>query len=74
MLHLCGPKRKAASRATDKARNDKEEKVYNKLEEDGGRKTIYKLACDRDEDVKDMKKGAVIKVGGGRIVTKRGQC
>ena len=28
---------------------------------------IYKLACDRDEDGKDMKgEGAVIKDGGGR--------
>ena len=33
---------KAARRAVDKARNDMEEVVYNKLEEDGGRKMIYK--------------------------------
>ena len=46
-----------------------------KLEEDGGRKMMYKLARDRDEDGKDMKRGgggAVIKEGGGRLVTKGG--
>ena len=41
-------------RAVDKVRNNMEE-VYNKLEEDGGRKMMYKLARDRDEDGKDMK-------------------
>ena len=38
----------------DKARNDMEEEVYNKLEEDGVRKMTYKLAHDRDEDGNDM--------------------
>ena len=41
LLYLFG-QNKAARRAVDKARNDMEEVVYNKLEEDGGRKMIYK--------------------------------
>ena len=43
-----------------------EEMVYNKLEEDGGRKMTYNLACDRDEGGKDMK-------GGGKLETEKGQ-
>ena len=34
-----------------------EEEVYNKLEKDGGKRTIYKLARDREKDNKDMKGG-----------------
>ena len=45
----------------------------NKLEEDGGKKMIDNLACDRDEDRKNMKGGAVIKDARGRLVTERGQ-
>ena len=73
LLHLYGQKKKTARRAVDKARNNMEEEVYNKLQEDGGRKMIYKLARDRDEDVKNMKWGgvALIKDGGGRLVTER---
>ena len=47
--------------------------VHNKLEKDGGRKIIYTLVCDKDEDGKDMKGwGAVIKDGGRRLVTEGG--
>ena len=56
----------------DKVRNDMEEEVYKKLEEDGGRKMIYKLAHDRDEGGKDMKRGVVIEDGGGRLVADSG--
>ena len=55
LLHLCGQEKKAERRAVDKTRNDMEEEVFNKLEEDGGRKMIHKLAHDRDGDGKDMK-------------------
>jgi len=42
----------------DKARKNMAEEVHTKLEkEDSGRKMIYKLASDRDEDGKDMKGG-----------------
>ena len=54
LLHLYEQKKKAARRALDKVRNDLEE-VYNKLEEDGGRKVIHNLSGDRDEESKDMK-------------------
>ena len=46
MLHLYGQKKKAARRAVDKVRNDMEKEVYNKLENDGGRKMMHKLAHD----------------------------
>ena len=69
MLHLFGQK-KAARRAVDKVRNNMEEEVYNKLEEDGVRKMTYKLAHDRD-DMREVGE-AVIKNGGGRLVTERG--
>ena len=32
-----------------------EEKVYHKLEEDGGNNMIFKLACNRDKDHKNLK-------------------
>ena len=41
LLHMYGQKKKAGRRAVDKMTNDMEE-VHNKLEEDGGRKMIYK--------------------------------
>ena len=40
-----------------KAKNDMKEEVYNKLEEDGGKKMTYKLAPAREEDGKDMEGG-----------------
>ena len=41
------------------------------MEEDGVKMMIYKLAHDRDEDGKDMKRRgeAVIRDGGGMLVT-----
>ena len=41
----------------DKVRKDMEEEVYNKLEEDDGKRIIYKLAHERDENSEDMKAG-----------------
>ena len=58
LRHIYGQKKNAARRVVDKARNDVENEVYNKLEEDGGRKRIYKFARDRDEDGEDMKGGS----------------
>ena len=68
LLHLYGQQKKAARRAVEMARNNMEE-VYNKLEEDGGRKMIYKLAHDHDGDGKE---GSVITDGGGRLMTEKG--
>ena len=44
MLHLYGQKKQAAKKAVDKARNDMEAGVYTKLDEDAGKKMIYKMA------------------------------
>ena len=51
LLHLYGQYKKAATRAVHKVRNDMEDEVYNKLEEDGG-KMIDKLALDMVKDKK----------------------
>ena len=39
--------------------------VYSKLDEDGGKKMIYKMVRDRDENSKDVKGGTVIKDSNG---------
>ena len=57
LLHMFGQMKRAARIVVDKVINDMEEEVYNKLEEDGGKKMVYKLARDRDGDRKEMKTG-----------------
>ena len=44
-------------------------KNYRKLDEDGGKKMIFKMARDRTEDRRDVKRGAVIKDNKGRLIT-----
>ena len=46
-----------------------EEELYRKLDEDGGKKMIFKMARDRTEDGRDVKRGAVIKDNNGRLIT-----
>ena len=46
-----------------------EEALYRKLDEDGGKKMIFKMARDRTEDGRDVKRGAVIKDNNGRLIT-----
>ncbi len=46
-----------------------EEELYRKLDEDGGKKMIFKMARDRTEDGRDCKRGAVIKDNNGRLIT-----
>ena len=43
--------------------------VYSKLEEDGVKKIIYKMARVRDDNYKDVKGGTVIKGRNGKLVT-----
>ena len=43
--------------------------MYRKLDEDGGKKMTFKMARDRTEDGKDVKRGAVIKDNNGRLIT-----
>ena len=46
-----------------------EEGLYRKLDEDVGKRMIFKRARDRTEDGRDVKRGAVIKYYNGRLVT-----
>ena len=61
LRHLYLQKKKAARRAVDRARRSMEEERYRKLDEDGGKKIIFKMARDITEDGRDVKRGAVIK-------------
>ena len=71
MIHAYGQKKRAGKRAVDKARRDMEADVYSKLDEDGGKMMIYKMARDRDENSKDVKGGTVIKDRNGKLVTEQ---
>ena len=71
MIHTYGQNKRAAKRAVDKARRDMEADVYSKLDEDGGKKIIYKMARDRDENSKDVKGGTVIKDRNRKLVTEQ---
>ena len=42
LRHLYGQMKKAVRRAVDRARRSMEEELYRKLDEDGGKKMIYK--------------------------------
>ena len=46
-----------------------DEELYRKLDEAGGRKMIFKMARGRNEDGRDVKRGAVIKDNNGRLIT-----
>ena len=69
LKHLYGQKKKAARRAVDRARRSMDEELYRKLDEDGGKKLIFKMARDITEDGRDVKRGAVIKHSNGRFIT-----
>ena len=43
--------------------------VYKKLDEDGDKKMIFKMARDITEDGTDVTRGAVIKDNNGRLIT-----
>ena len=53
----------------DRARRSMEEELYRKLDEDGDKKMIFKMARDRTEDGRDVKRGALIKDNNGRLIT-----
>ena len=46
-----------------------EEELYPKLDEDGVKKMIFKMARDSTEDGRDVMRGAVIKDNNGRLIT-----
>ena len=66
-----GRRKKAAKKAVDKTRNDTEADLYTKLDEDAGKKMIYKMARHRNEYSKDVKGGTFIKDRNGKLVTNR---
>ena len=67
LRHLYG--QKAAIRAVDSTRRSMAEELYRKLDEDGGKKMIFKMARDRTDDGRDVKRDAVIKDNNGRLIT-----
>ena len=69
LKHLYGHKKKAARRAMDGARWSMEEELYRKLDEDDGKKMIFKMARGRTEDGREMKSGAVIYDNYGKFIT-----
>ena len=69
LKHMYGQKKKAARRAVDRARRNMKEELSRKLDDDGSKKTIFKMAQDRTEDGRDVKRGAVIKDTNGRLIT-----
>ena len=46
-----------------------EEELCRKLDEYGGKEMICKMARDRTEDGRDVKRGVVIKDNNGRLIT-----
>ena len=46
-----------------------EEELNRKLDEDRGKQIIFKMALDRTEDGREVKRGAVIKDNNGRLIT-----
>ena len=48
-----------------------EQELYRELDEDCGKKLIYKMARERNEDSKDVITGSVIKDKKGKLVTDR---
>ena len=53
----------------DIARRSTDEELYRKLDEDGGKHMIFKMARDRTEDGREMKSGAVIYDNNERLIT-----
>ena len=53
----------------DIARRSTDEELYRKLDEDGSKQMIFKMARDRTEDGREMKSGAVIYDNNGRLIT-----
>ena len=69
LKHLYGQKKKAARRTVERARRSMEEELNRKLDEDGGKKMIFKRARDTTDDGRDVKRCAVIKDNNGRLIT-----
>ena len=55
MMHTYEQTKKAATKTVNKA------DVYSKLDEDGGKRKIYKMARDKERNNKDVKGATLIK-------------
>ena len=55
----------------DKVKMEMEQELYRELDEDYGKKLIYKMARERNKDSKDIITGSVIKDKKGKLVTDR---
>ena len=47
----------------------RKEELHRKLDEDGGKNMIFKMARVRTDDGRDVKRGTVIKDNNGRLIT-----
>ena len=63
------PEEEGSQGAVDIARRSTDEELYRKLDEDGSKQMIFKMARDRTEDGREMKSGAVIYDNNGRLIT-----
>ena len=69
-MHSFGWRRSCVvERRGKEVHREAEGRPRGKLDEDGGKKMIFKMARDRTEDGRDLKKGAVIKDNYGRLIT-----
>ena len=64
-------KKKAAKRAVDNLMRDMEAEVYSKIDEEGGKKMLCKMAYDKDENSKGVKGRTLIKDKNGKLVTEQ---
>ena len=62
-------KKNAANKAVVKARDKKQQKWCERIQEDGGKKLIFQLARDRDRDSKDTTRTSTMKRSDGTLVT-----
>ena len=54
------PEEEGSQEGVDIAWRSTDEELYRKLDEDGSKQMIFKMARDRTEDGREMKSGAVI--------------
>ena len=69
LRQLYDQKKKTVRRAVDRARRSMDEELYRNLDEDGGKKMIFKMTRDITVDGRDVTRGAVIKYNNGRLIT-----
>ena len=63
-----GRKKNIARKKVAIERRRVNEELYNGLERDNGKKLIFKLAKQKEEDSRDMKGGSILKDSEGKLV------